>query len=33
MTDQQLRRLLSSSPEKAHRLIFDEYYNNMYKNR
>jgi RNA polymerase sigma-70 factor (ECF subfamily) len=30
MTDQQLRRLLSSSPEKAHRLIFDEYYNYVY---
>ena len=30
MTDQQLRQLLSSSPEKAHRLIFDEYYNYVY---
>ncbi|WP_019679476.1 RNA polymerase sigma factor [Ruminococcus flavefaciens] len=30
MTDEQLRHLLKSSPEKAHRLIFDEYYNYVY---
>ncbi|MCR4639432.1 sigma-70 family RNA polymerase sigma factor [Ruminococcus sp.] len=30
MTDQQARELLKSSPQKAHRLIFDEYYNYVY---
>ena len=30
MTDEQVRGLLESSPEKAHRLIFDEYYNYVY---
>ncbi|WP_028518290.1 RNA polymerase sigma factor [Ruminococcus flavefaciens] len=30
MTDENLRKLLKSSPDKAHRLIFDEYYNYVY---
>lgn len=30
MTDERVRELLKSSPEKAHRLIFDEYYNYVY---
>jgi RNA polymerase sigma-70 factor (ECF subfamily) len=30
MTDEKLRKLLESSPDKAHRLIFDEYYNYVY---
>ena len=30
MTDQQAMELLKSSPQKAHRLIFDEYYNYVY---
>ena len=30
MTDQQIRELLKSSPQAAHRLIFDEYYNYVY---
>lgn len=30
MTDEQVRELIKSSPGKAHRLIFDEYYNYVY---
>ena len=30
MTDEKLRELLKNSPDKAHRLIFDEYYNYVY---
>lgn len=30
MTDQQVRELLKSSPQTAHRLIFDKYYNYVY---